>query len=63
MKSVLRCKKIITCKHDEVLEKSVVAIENDRIVFVGREAALANPSHYDEIRPISTILHTIIYAP
>ena len=49
MKSLLRCKKIITSKHDQVIGKGVIAIENDRIVFVGRETELGNCTKYEEI--------------
>jgi len=45
----MRCKNVITCKQAEVIGKGVVAIENDRIVFVGREAELENVSQYEEI--------------
>lgn len=50
-----RCKlfiikgRIITCKDDQVIENGVIAVEDERISFVGRESEWANKPGYENI--------------
>lgn len=41
--------RIITCKDDEVIENGVIAVEKDRIVFVGSEEQWVNKPGYEAI--------------